>query len=94
MSLGETIHATCVAIDGQAVLLTGPSESGKSDLALRLIDRGATLVSDDYTIVRRVAGRLLALVDPAATWTPTGPTAAPAAGPAARAPARCWWPRR
>jgi hypothetical protein len=32
---------------------------GKSDLALRLIDRGAVLVSDDYTIVRRVSGRLL-----------------------------------
>ncbi len=42
------IHATCVAIDGVGVLIRGPSGSGKSDLALRLIDRGATLVSDDY----------------------------------------------
>lgn len=31
------------------MLLRGPSGSGKSDLALRLIDNGATLVSDDYT---------------------------------------------
>ena len=43
------IHATCVVIDGRAVLIEGPSGSGKSDLALRLIDRGAGLVSDDYT---------------------------------------------
>ena len=45
----ETIHASCVAIDGRALLIEGASGDGKSDLALRLIDRGATLVSDDYT---------------------------------------------
>lgn len=56
----ETLHATSVAIDGRAVLLCGPSGSGKSDLALRLIDRGAVLVSDDYTLVKRIDGRLLA----------------------------------
>jgi serine kinase of HPr protein (carbohydrate metabolism regulator) len=57
----ETLHASCVAVpDGRAVLISGRSGSGKSDLALRLIDRGAALVSDDYTIVRRVSGRLLA----------------------------------
>jgi hypothetical protein len=43
------LHASCIAIDGRAVLIEGPSGSGKSDLALRLIDRGAVLVSDDYT---------------------------------------------
>jgi serine kinase of HPr protein (carbohydrate metabolism regulator) len=43
------LHATTVAIDGRGVMITGPSGSGKSDLALRLIDRGAVLVSDDYT---------------------------------------------
>ena len=41
------LHATAVAIDGNGVLLIGPSGSGKSDLALRLIDRGAVLISDD-----------------------------------------------
>ena len=41
------IHATCIAIDGSGVLLRGPSASGKSDLALRLIDAGSELVADD-----------------------------------------------
>jgi serine kinase of HPr protein (carbohydrate metabolism regulator) len=56
----ETLHASCVAKDGRAILISGRSGSGKSDLALRLIDRGADLVSDDYSIVRRVGGKLLA----------------------------------
>ena len=56
----ETLHATSVAIDGRAVLLCGPRGVGKSDLALRLIDRGATLVSDDYTLVQRIDGALRA----------------------------------
>ena len=56
----ETVHMSAVAIDGRAVLIGGLSGKGKSDLALRLIDRGARLVSDDYTIVRRVGGRLVA----------------------------------
>lgn len=43
------LHASCVAIGGRGVLIEGPSGSGKSDLALRLIDRGARLISDDYT---------------------------------------------
>lgn len=54
------LHATSVAIEGQAILLIGPSGSGKSDLALRLIDRGASLVSDDYTILRLNDGRITA----------------------------------
>jgi len=56
----ETVHTSCVAIGGKALLIGGRSGRGKSDLALRLIDRGAALVSDDYTLVRRVGGRLLA----------------------------------
>jgi serine kinase of HPr protein (carbohydrate metabolism regulator) len=56
----ETLHASCVAKAGRAILISGRSGSGKSDLALRLIDRGADLVSDDYTIVRRVGGQLVA----------------------------------
>lgn len=59
------LHATSVAIDGRVILLTGASGSGKSDLALRLIDRGATLVSDDYTLCIAVGEKLLAAPPPA-----------------------------
>lgn len=60
----EMLHASTVMIDGRAVLIEGLSGSGKSDLALRLIDRGATLVSDDYTLVKREKSRLLATAAP------------------------------
>ena len=56
----ETAHASTVAVEGRAVMISGPSGSGKSDLALRLLDRGFTLVSDDQTIVRREGNRLVA----------------------------------
>jgi Ni2+-binding GTPase involved in maturation of urease and hydrogenase len=54
------VHATCVAIDGRAVLLLGPPGSGKSDLALRLIDRGAVLVADDQVELTRVGDGVFA----------------------------------
>ena len=54
------VHATAVARSGQAVLLFGPSGSGKSDLALRLIDRGWTLVADDQVELVRDGDRLVA----------------------------------
>ncbi len=41
------IHASCVARNGAGILLLGPAGSGKSDLALRLLDRGFVLVADD-----------------------------------------------
>ncbi len=56
----ETIHASAVEIGGAAVLIAGPSGSGKSDLALRLIDRGAILVSDDQTMLVRRGAELVA----------------------------------
>ena len=64
------IHGTCLAIGGAGVLLLGQPGSGKSDLALRLIDgsgtglsgvaRSARLVADDQVAVRRSGTRLLA----------------------------------
>ena len=43
----ENIHASCVDINGNGILILGKSGCGKSDLALRLINEGAALVSDD-----------------------------------------------
>ena len=60
----ETMHANCVALDGRAVLITGISGAGKSDLSLRLIDRGFTLVSDDQTIVRKSGTQIMASAPP------------------------------
>lgn len=64
------MHATCVAMDEQGVLILGPPGSGKSDLALRLIDqpgrgtsghpRMAQLVSDDQVLISRSGDELLA----------------------------------
>lgn len=63
---GDTrVHASCVAIQGRGVLLLGASGSGKSDLALRLIDGGGTLVADDQVLVTRRADALVA-------WPPEG----------------------
>jgi serine kinase of HPr protein (carbohydrate metabolism regulator) len=50
------VHGTAVAIGGRAVLITGAPGSGKSDLALRLIDRGAVLVADDYVDLTPATG--------------------------------------
>lgn len=58
------LHATTVAIDGGAILLRGTPGSGKSDLALRLIDGGAQLVADDQTLLQRVGDRVLAAAPP------------------------------
>ena len=54
------VHGTTVEIAGIGVLLRGNPGSGKSDLALRLIDGGARLVADDRTLLRRDGARLVA----------------------------------
>jgi HPr kinase/phosphorylase len=41
------MHASCATRDGLGLLLTGAPGSGKSDLLLRLLDRGFSLVADD-----------------------------------------------
>jgi HPr kinase/phosphorylase len=50
------LHASSVAFNGQAILLLGPSGSGKSDLALRLIAAGGQLVADDVALVEAQPG--------------------------------------
>ena len=80
-----TLHASCVAIAGAAVLLRGPSGAGKSDLTLRLLDTGAGLVADDRTCLLRDGDRLIASAPPALRGLleirGLGPVSHPAAPP-------------
>ncbi len=50
----KRLHATSVAMEDNGVAIFGDPGSGKSDLALRLIDSGATLISDDITIFSKL----------------------------------------
>lgn len=56
----ETVHGSCVALDGRAILILGPSGSGKSALALAMMSIGAGLVSDDRTVLQRCGAQLMA----------------------------------
>lgn len=56
--LETCLHASCVAIDGRAVLISGASGSGKSTMALQMMALGAVLVADDQTVVRNRDRRL------------------------------------
>jgi HPr kinase/phosphorylase len=56
----QTLHATCVSVEGRGLLIIGPSGAGKSSLAIRLMALGASLVSDDQTTVRVQDGQLWA----------------------------------
>ncbi len=58
--MSVNIHASCVVVDGKGVLLLGTSGSGKSDLALRLLDEGAKLVADDRCALFMRGGKLCA----------------------------------
>lgn len=67
MSATPTIHASAVLVGARAVLIRGPAGSGKSRLALRLIQAAAggglllaRLVADDRVHVEAVHGRLVA----------------------------------
>jgi HPr kinase/phosphorylase len=52
MQTSHNMHGSCASRDGQAVLLIGPSGSGKSDLVLRLLGRGFQLVADDRVFIQ------------------------------------------
>lgn len=60
----ELRHATTVSFQGRAVMIEGPSGSGKSGLALQLMALGAALIADDQTIVTSEARGLIASAPP------------------------------
>ncbi len=60
----QVVHATCVAFGDRGGLILGPSGSGKSGLALRLMALGAALVADDRVLLTVQGGRLTASAPP------------------------------
>ncbi len=56
----DLLHANSITFENKGLLLLGPSGSGKSDLCIRLIDKGWTLISDDYSNVWVKAGEMWA----------------------------------
>jgi HPr kinase/phosphorylase len=62
--LPQTVHATCVALDGRGVLILGPSGAGKSALGLELMAYGAVLVADDQTQLARQGRDVIASCPP------------------------------
>lgn len=57
---GMNLHASCAARGDQGVLFLAPPGGGKSDLLLRLLDRGWALVADDQVALRPAGAGLLA----------------------------------
>ena len=61
MSDNRLMHATAVVVNNCGILLTGKSGSGKSDLALRLIEtKNAVLVADDAVLLEKKGQKLYA----------------------------------
>lgn len=59
----KNIHGTALTIEDSGLLILGASGSGKSDLALRLIDAGATLIADDVTVCKRENNEIFMFCD-------------------------------
>ena len=71
MPATDTVHAACLVLHEAGLLIRGESGSGKSSLALGLLDRAASaglhagLVADDRTKLEERHGRLIARAHPA-----------------------------
>lgn len=57
-------NVSCVAMRGRAMLITGEPGSGKSSLALALLDRGGKLVGDDGVALALEGDRVIAAPPP------------------------------
>ncbi len=55
-----TLHGCMVDMRGVGVLIVGKSGSGKSETAIGLLERGASLVADDMVRIKYVGGELMA----------------------------------
>jgi len=62
--LGLLIHASAVRIDDRAVMFCGPSDAGKSTMALLWASAGATIIADDRVAIRRSEAGLLCFGTP------------------------------
>ena len=60
----QLIQGSAVAIDGRGILILGEPNSGKTSLALALIDRGAELIGDDGVAIAYEAGMVIASPPP------------------------------
>jgi HPr kinase/phosphorylase len=58
--MSETVHATAVIVGADGVLIRGESGTGKSALALALIERGGRLIADDRITLTVCHDRLVA----------------------------------
>jgi hypothetical protein len=56
----EVLHASAAVLDGAAVAISAPSNTGKSSLMINLVDRGARLLTDDVLSLRARDGMLMA----------------------------------
>ncbi|WP_085784066.1 HPr kinase/phosphorylase [Candidatus Nucleicultrix amoebiphila] len=62
--LENCIHGNALVYQGRGILILGSPRSGKSDLSLRLIERGAILIADDLVRIEQENGSLVAYADP------------------------------
>ena len=59
-TLSRIVHASAVVHRGIGFLFTGRSAAGKSDLTLRVLDQGGSLIADDQVLLQEEKGKLLA----------------------------------